>query len=85
MPQLTDNLLDEVLTTTAKTVDDALAARSPDLSVTETGIVTYVSGGIARVTGLAGITAEELVLFPGGVQGIAMPYDIIYPIACDRY
>ena len=72
MPQLTDNLLDEVLTTTAKTVDDALAARSPDLSVTETGIVTYVSGGIARVTGLAGITAEELVLFPGGVQGIAI-------------
>ncbi len=43
--------------------------------VEESGTVISIGSGIARVSGLAGVQAEELVEFPGGVTGIAFNLD----------
>ncbi|HOT77944.1 MAG TPA: alternate F1F0 ATPase, F1 subunit alpha, partial [Candidatus Wallbacteria bacterium] len=41
----------------------------------ETGVVTWVSSGIARVSGLPGVGFEELIKFRGGLYGIAFNVD----------
>lgn len=51
---------------------DALA---PRLAPRETGNITSLSTGIARVAGLPGAGFEELLRFPGGVYGIAFNID----------
>ncbi len=76
MPQSNDSLLDSVLTDTASAIEEALHGETPALKATQTGSVIQVSGGIARVTGLPWITAEELVTFAGGVQGIAINLEV---------
>lgn len=72
MPTANDRLLSNVLATTTAALDKALAVELADLSLGEIGAVEYVGGGIARVSGLPSVTAEELVEFPGGVSGIAI-------------
>ncbi|MFO7585824.1 MAG: alternate F1F0 ATPase, F1 subunit alpha [Anaerolineales bacterium] len=42
----------------------------------ETGHVTYIGQGIARVSGLPGIQLEELVRFEGGTLGMAFNLDL---------
>src|SRR5689334_12629772 len=42
------------------------------VSVVETGTVLTVGDGIARVYGLAGAMAGELLEFPGGVSGMVL-------------
>jgi F-type H+-transporting ATPase subunit alpha len=46
-----------------------------EMTVAETGTVTQVSTGFARVTGLPGVGFEELIEFPGGLLGIAFNID----------
>ena len=41
------------------------------IDVRETGTVLEVGDGIARVYGLSGVMAGEMVEFPGGVIGLA--------------
>ena len=48
----------------------ALQGQAPRLR--ETGTVTSVGGGIARLRGLPGLRAEELVALPGGLLGMAI-------------
>ena len=47
----------------------------PSFSARETGIITTVSTGIATVVGLPGVGFEELIEFPGDLQGIAFKVD----------
>ncbi|MCO6492373.1 MAG: alternate F1F0 ATPase, F1 subunit alpha [Phaeodactylibacter sp.] len=47
----------------------------PPLEVRETGVVTTVLNGIARVSGLPNAGYEELLKFPGEVYGIAFNLD----------
>jgi len=47
----------------------------PQLETREVGVVTRVSTGIAIVSGLPGVGYEELVSFPGDLQGIAFNVD----------
>jgi len=65
VPASNNSLLTNALSETAVALEAALAAEAPDLRLSETGTVVHVGGGIARVTGLPSITAEELVAFPG--------------------
>lgn len=46
-----------------------------DLTVNEVGVVRAVDQGTARVTGLPGVQAEELVRFASGVSGFAFNLD----------
>ncbi len=64
--------LEKVLDEVTAAVDAALAEGAPRLKLAETGTVSRVGGGVARVKGLPGITSEELVSFPGGLLGVAI-------------
>ena len=56
-------------------ISHAVEGFSPQLAPREVGRVTSVSTGIAKVSGLPGVGFEELLLFPGGVFGIAFNVD----------
>ena len=64
-------MLQDLLNHTMLTIRNAVAQTTPTLHLRETGTLLQVGGGIARISGLPSITAEELVIFAGGVQGIA--------------
>ena len=53
----------------------ARAAFAPMLVPREVGTITQVSTGIARVDGLPGAGFDELLMFPGGLAGIAFNVD----------
>jgi F-type H+-transporting ATPase subunit alpha len=48
---------------------------TPRLEVQEVGVVTSVSTGIAKVSGLPSVGSHELLKFPGDVYGIAFNLD----------
>jgi F-type H+-transporting ATPase subunit alpha len=52
-------------------IGQAVAEQRAELRATEVGEVTWVTSGIARVRGLPGVRAEELLRFRGGLLGIA--------------
>ena len=59
-----------------KSFEDLIAKRiagfEPGLDVAETGVVSQVGDGVARLTGLGNVMASELLEFPGNAFGIAM-------------
>lgn len=67
-----DNPLKQTLDQVASAFDEALSGPPTDLRLLETGTITHVGGGIARVRGLPATRAEEILLFPGNVMGIAL-------------
>jgi F-type H+-transporting ATPase subunit alpha len=56
---------------TFATIGRAVAAHRAELRGVEVGEITSVTSGIARVRGLPGARAEELLRFRGGLLGIA--------------
>ena len=65
-------MLQELLDETMTSLHAAVDAAAPRIQLHETGTVLHVGGGIARLKGLPGITADELVQFPDRVLGIAI-------------
>ncbi len=57
------------------TLRDARCRFVPALALEETGRITSVGTGVARVSGLPGVGFEELVRFDGDVYGIAFNVD----------
>ncbi|MCC8998841.1 MAG: alternate F1F0 ATPase, F1 subunit alpha [Candidatus Contendobacter sp.] len=55
--------------------DAALASYRPTVKAVETGVVESVGQGVARVNGLPGVAAMELVRFANGLLGIAFNLD----------
>lgn len=75
MPQ---QLTDDLRSTVDHAYRDLGRARdafSPRLTPREIGTVTSISNAIARVSGLPGTGFEELLSFPGGLQGVAFNLD----------
>ncbi len=70
-PDSLRNVLDRVFTG----VDRMRDGVAPQLLPREVGTLAMVSTGIAKVSGLPGIGVDELVMFPGGVFGIAFNVD----------
>jgi len=52
-------------------LDRAVEEYRPELIASEVGVVTFVIEGIARVQGLPSVRSEELVVFTGGILGMA--------------
>ncbi|MGA8147463.1 MAG: alternate F1F0 ATPase, F1 subunit alpha [Gallionellaceae bacterium] len=67
--------LQNIFDKTFATIGQAREAYAPQLSPRETGTVTSLSTGIARVSGLPGVSFEEVVKFPGDLYGIAFNVD----------
>lgn len=60
---------------TFATFQDALTSHQPTLTRQEFGIVKFVGYGIARVAGLFGAQAEELVIFANDLPGMVFNLD----------
>jgi len=64
--------------TLAQTFTELQRSRSsftPQLGIDEIGIISSVSTGVAQVSGLNNVGADELLKFPGDVYGIAFNLD----------
>jgi F-type H+-transporting ATPase subunit alpha len=67
--------LQKVFDSTFAGISQVREAFTPQLTPLETGTITTVSTGIAKVSGLPGVGFDELIKFPGGVFGIAFNID----------
>jgi F-type H+-transporting ATPase subunit alpha len=65
-------VLDELLHDAMRELRRAIASRTNELELRETGTVLDVGGGIARINGLPSVESEELIAFPDGLLGIAV-------------
>ena len=69
------NGLQTVFDRTFAQISQARESHVPQLKSRETGTVTSLSTGIARVSGLPGVGFEEVLKFPGDLYGIAFNVD----------
>lgn len=67
--------LQNLLDTTFKTVEKVIENYHPELEFQEIGVVKSVGNGIARIDGLPGVKADELVQFPHNLFGMAFNLD----------
>jgi F-type H+-transporting ATPase subunit alpha len=67
--------LQDVFDSTFAGIRQARTAHTPHLHPREVGTVTSLSTGIARVSGLPGVSYNEVVKFPGEMYGIAFNVD----------
>ena len=67
--------LNSVLESLFTVFDHALTHYPLTPSLQEIGTIKYVGQGIARITGLPHVQAEELVRFPGAHLGMALNLD----------
>lgn len=67
----TDKILDEAF----GLFEQVLYKHHIEVRLRESGTLTYLNGGIARVTGLPGVQSNELVRFPGELFGMAFNLD----------
>jgi len=74
MAELQDDLMNFAEKTLAG-FDDALDRLEPKLHPREVGTVMQVGDGIALLSGLPSVQAEELLRFPGGLMGVAYNLD----------
>jgi F-type H+-transporting ATPase subunit alpha len=72
---MTTESLEAVFDKTFALIADATAHFSPTLEMQEVGTVISVSTGTARVSGLPHLGYNELLVFPGGVSGLAFNVD----------
>jgi F-type H+/Na+-transporting ATPase subunit alpha len=63
------------LDSTFKVFEQLVTSHSASLETRETGTVKFIGQNIARVKGLPGVKAEEIVLFQGGLLGMAFNID----------
>src|SRR6266498_3765785 len=66
-----ENIIDKAFAA----INEANENLQPLLQLKETGKITTISSGIAKVSGLPGVGFEELVKFPGDLYGIAFNLD----------
>lgn len=70
-PESFQNVFDRTLAG----IRQAREAFTPQLRLRETGMITSIATGIAKVSGLPGVGFEEVLRFPGDVYGIAFNVD----------
>jgi F-type H+/Na+-transporting ATPase subunit alpha len=68
-------VLREALDDTLDALKQAQSNLRPSLTAQEVGYVHYLGHGIARVHGLPGVEAEEMLRFPGELHGMAFNLD----------
>jgi F-type H+-transporting ATPase subunit alpha len=71
----TDKILRTTFDQTFANIGKARESHVSQFTTRETGTITSLSTGIARVSGLPGVGFEEVVKFPGDLYGIAFNVD----------
>lgn len=67
--------LQQVLASTFSAIEKGRDTFVHGIVTREVGYITRVTAGIASVSGLPGVGFEEVLVFPGGIQGIAFNVD----------
>ncbi|WJV64546.1 alternate F1F0 ATPase, F1 subunit alpha [Pectobacteriaceae bacterium C52] len=67
--------LSDILDQTFSSIDTACEVFAPQLKPHEFGRISSIAAGIAKVSGLPGVGFEEVLNFPGGIEGIAFNVD----------
>ena len=67
--------LQNIFATTFAGITKGCEDFTPELAAREVGHVTSVAAGVAKVSGLPGVGFEEVLRFPGGIEGIAFNVD----------
>jgi F-type H+/Na+-transporting ATPase subunit alpha len=60
------------MTSILEQIEKEIADLSPQATMTNTGVVTAVADGVAKVEGLSRVMYNEMVEFPHGITGIAL-------------
>ncbi|MFM8444759.1 MAG: F0F1 ATP synthase subunit alpha [Methylococcus sp.] len=68
-------MLNDSLDAVGATLTRLLAEPGPELTAVETGQVRHVDQSVALVDGLAGVRSQELLIFNGGIPGLALNLD----------
>ncbi|BCA79929.1 alternate F1F0 ATPase, F1 subunit alpha [Desulfuromonas sp. AOP6] len=71
MPETTSSSLDTVIREALQALDQGLDGYTPALTPQVVGRVNSIGKGIARVSGLTEVRADELLAFPGNGLGLA--------------
>lgn len=71
----TGNLMETQINKAFDAFGQILEKKEYPLEIRETGTVTYVGKGIARVNGLWNVKSEEMVLFSGSLPGLVFNLD----------
>ena len=58
-----------------KSLSEAAESFDCATSATSIGTISYIGNGVATISGLPQVKSEELVEFPGGVQGMVLSLD----------
>jgi F-type H+-transporting ATPase subunit alpha len=69
-------MLKKLVKKTFAAVDESVRRQRPRIDTLEIGTVEQVSRATAEVSGMAQITADELIRFPKGVMGIAADVEV---------
>lgn len=67
--------LQQTLTATFTALQHSRSSFTLQLEIEEIGIISSISTGVAQVTGLSHVGADELLTFPGDIYGIAFNLD----------
>ena len=70
-----EHKLDKIIDKTFSSINGAFEDYIPSLKPREVGTVLSISSGIVIVSGLPGVSFEELLEFPGKLYGIAFNID----------
>jgi F-type H+-transporting ATPase subunit alpha len=60
------------MSTILEQIEKEIAALTPEVTQTNTGVISSVADGVAKVEGLSKVMYNEMVEFPGGITGIAL-------------
>jgi F-type H+-transporting ATPase subunit alpha len=60
------------MSTILEQIEKEISALAPEVGKTNTGVITAVADGVARVEGLSEVMYNEMVEFPHGITGIAL-------------
>ncbi|WP_426370282.1 alternate F1F0 ATPase, F1 subunit alpha [Pseudocolwellia sp. HL-MZ7] len=69
-------ILDNILDQSFNLIQQARNAFTPEMKPYEIGVITNIATGIAKVSGLPNAGFEEMIIFPGNVQGIVFNVDV---------
>jgi len=68
-------MLNDALDAVGATLTRLLEESGPELTAVETGSVRHIDQSVALVDGLAGVRSQELLIFNGGILGLALNLD----------
>ena len=60
------------MSTILEQIEKEISALAPEVGKTNTGVITAVADGVAKVEGLSEVMYNEMVEFPHGITGIAL-------------